>query len=200
MIRYFYLKKLPTCHHFLATLFSKILYKDHSAPAAWCTATLRLIHKGGETTTPSNFRPIALTSIVGKIFHKIIAIRLEKYLLNNNMIDSSIQKGFLTGVMEHILSLNAIMENAKHYNKSLYITFLDLKNAFGSVPHNLIEDMLVHIRTPTAIVDYIKSMYLKLTASITTKSWSSPPFPIRTGVFQGDTFHQFCFYFVSTLF
>ena len=34
-ITYHHLKKLPSTHHFLATLFSKILLEDHSAPESW---------------------------------------------------------------------------------------------------------------------------------------------------------------------
>jgi hypothetical protein len=66
-----------------------------------------LIYKGGEDHLPANFRPIALTSFVGKLFHKIIALRLEQFALENNIIDARLQKGFLTdinGTMEHIFS------------------------------------------------------------------------------------------------
>ena len=75
-----------------------------------------------------NFRPIALTSTVGKLFHKILAFRLEKYLIDNHWIDSKVQKGFLSGisgVLEHILSINGIIENAKSHGSPLYMTFLD---------------------------------------------------------------------------
>ena len=94
-----------------------------------------LVHKNGDASLPSNFRPIALTSAIGKLFHKIIAThRLERYIIDNDFIDVKIQKGFLSGisgVLEHILSLNTIMENAKQHHNPLYVSFLDLKNAFG---------------------------------------------------------------------
>lgn len=54
---------------------------------------------------PASFRPIALTSAVGKLFHKILSWRLEKYCLANGLINSSTQKGFLhqvSGAVEHI--------------------------------------------------------------------------------------------------
>jgi hypothetical protein len=44
--------------------------------------------------------------------------------------------------MEHILSLNSILDNAKQNKLPLYMTFIDLKNAFGSIHHQLISDML----------------------------------------------------------
>ena len=44
-ITYHHLKKLPSAHHFLATLFSKILLQDHAAPESWCQAKIILIPK-----------------------------------------------------------------------------------------------------------------------------------------------------------
>ena len=107
-ITYHHLKKMPSTHHFLATLFSKILLEKQTAPDSWCEAGIKLVFKGGDKRSPANFRPIALTSAVGKLFHKIIALRLEQFALENNIIDTSLQKGFLTGIngtMEHIFSI-----------------------------------------------------------------------------------------------
>ena len=103
-----------------------------------------LVPKNGDPSIPTNFRPIAMSSVFGKLFHKILARRIESFSLANKIIDASIQKGFLrgiNGVMEHILTVNAILENAKDHNQHLSMTFIDLKNAFGSVPHGLITDM-----------------------------------------------------------
>ena len=77
-ISYHHLKKVPSSHHFLATLFTKILLKSHSAPPVWRKAKIKLLFKGGDSKLPSNFRPIALTSTIGKLFHKILATRLGK--------------------------------------------------------------------------------------------------------------------------
>ena len=82
-----------------------------------------------------NFRPITLTSIVGKLFHKFITLRL---CLVNDIIDPSLQKGFLRGIngtMEQIFTLTSIVDHAKSNGLPVNISFLDLKNAFGSVDH-----------------------------------------------------------------
>ena len=147
-ISYYHLKSLHCTHHFLATLFSKILFTSHIAPSSWCSAKLILIHKKDDKSCPSNFRPIALTSTIGKVFHRIISRRLETYRLSNNLVDPSIQKGFLSGidrVVEHILSLNSIITTS---NLPLFMTFIDLRNAFGSVHHTYIKDILTLIKLP----------------------------------------------------
>ena len=96
---------LPSSHHFIATLFNKLI-KSGSAPACWGRARIKLIYKSGDNSDPSNFRPIALTSVVGKLLYKILSRRLEEYLKSNDVIDTSVQKGFLLGSQG---SLNTFM-------------------------------------------------------------------------------------------
>jgi hypothetical protein len=62
-------------------------------------------------------------------------------LTANNFIEHNIQKGFtpnLSGTMEHIAQMANIINKAWIKQRSLVITLLDLKNAFGEVHHNLI--------------------------------------------------------------
>jgi hypothetical protein len=42
---------------------------------------------------PSAYRPISLTSVVGKLMERIVTIRLEAYLESNNILDKE-QEGF----------------------------------------------------------------------------------------------------------
>ena len=79
-ISYYHLKNQPCTHLFLASLYSKILLLNNAPPPSWCMGKIVPIHKAGSNSDPSNFRPIALTSTIGKIFHKILASGLEAYL------------------------------------------------------------------------------------------------------------------------
>jgi len=53
-ITYDHLVHLPSSHHFMATLFNKILEKG-TAPVCWGIARFKLINKNGSTSDPSNF-------------------------------------------------------------------------------------------------------------------------------------------------
>ncbi len=103
-----------------------------------------------------------MSSVIPKLFHKILAKRLESYLLDNDIINPSVQKGFLTGI-------NGVAEH-------IFRTFLDLQNAFGSVNHALILDILSYIKVINALVTYISNAYSNLTASVKTKEWKIPVF------------------------
>ena len=128
-IEYYHLKKLPSCHHFLATLYTKILLGSQKCPPAWVSGKITLLHKGGDTSSLSNYRPIMLSSVIGKLFHKIVAARMEKFCLSNNIIDSLSHKGFLCGIngtVEHIFTITAMIEHARSNGLPLTLTFVDL--------------------------------------------------------------------------
>ena len=125
-----------------------------------------------------------------------MANRLERFLRVNGIIETSLQKGFLSninGTMEHIFATSSIVQNALHHGLPLSVTFLDLKNAFGSVSHQLIADMLDHVGVPMQLGSYISSAYSQLSAYVVSKKWSTPTFSIHRGVFQGDTLSPLIF-------
>ena len=198
-ISYLHLRNMPTCHHILATLYSKILLKTHQAPESWCKGLLKLIPKCGDPSQSIHFRPIALTSVVGKLFHKLLASRLRRFPLGNKIISTTLQKGFLSGIngtLEDIFTITAILENVKQHHFPFSLTVLDLRYAFGSVSHQLIADMQRYLQLPSSLVTYISNVYSKLAASIKTKRWSTSWFPIERGIFQGDTLSPLLFLLV----
>ena len=97
-ITYHHLKMMPPSHHLLATLFSKLFLCSHVPPTLWTHAKIIMIHKKVTPQTLQTSALLHLTSVVRKLFHKILANRLECYLILNEMIDKSLQTGFLSGV------------------------------------------------------------------------------------------------------
>ena len=115
-------------------LLGDLVFKDltaRSAPESWCQAKIILIPKNEDLSNPENFHPISLTSAIGKLFNKILALLLERFLRDNDIIDTNLQKGFLAninGTMEHIFATSAIIQNAVQNGLPLSVTFLDLKS------------------------------------------------------------------------
>ena len=74
--------------------------------------------------------------------------------LDNNFIESNIQKGFWTdisGTIEQTELLTYIIKNAKLKQKQLVVTLFDLKNAFGEVHHNLIRKIFEYHHIPLPV-------------------------------------------------
>ena len=197
-ITYGILKKLPCTHHILATLYSKLLSAP-KAPSSWSKSKVTLIFKKGESTEPSNFRMIALSSTLGKTFHLLLANRISDYVSANKFIDTEMQKAFMkkiNGVIEHNQCLQEVLSHARANKKTVHATFFDLEDAFGSVQHNIISHALLRYNIPPAVHDYILDLYGKLQGTVVTKSWTSETFSFKKGVFQGDPLSPIIFLIV----
>lgn len=58
-----------------------------------------------------------------------------------NNVNTSCQKGGipgLSGCLEHTCVLNQLIREAKESKGNLMVVWLDLANAYGSIPHDLI--------------------------------------------------------------
>ena len=112
----------------------------------WNRAEGIYVPKEDKSTVIGQFRQISLLSIEGKIFYSIVAKRITEFLLKNEYIDTAIQKvgvpGF-SGCLEHNSVITELIREAKEDKGNLAIVRLDLANAYGSVPHRLIERAMV---------------------------------------------------------
>ena len=181
-------KRCPYLRSYVTNIIHEI-WKSQAAPTIWKKACTILIHKKGDTSDPSNFRPIALQSVPLKIFTSCLRSAIFKFLSQNNYIEEDIQKGFtpkVSGTLEHTVQMSTIIDKARIKQRSLFITLLDLKNAFGEVHHNLIYEVLRYHHIPDHIISLIKSVYTGFQTSIITSNFQTPYIPIRKGVLQGD--------------
>ncbi|CAC5371101.1 unnamed protein product [Mytilus coruscus] len=102
----------------------------------------------------SQFRTISLLSVEGKIYFSVLANRMTKYMVENSYIDTSMQKGGIagfSGCVEHTSVLSQLIHEAKTGKKNLAVVWLDLANAYGSVPHKLIDMAMDHYHIPEHI-------------------------------------------------
>lgn len=98
----------------------------------------------------------------GNIF-AVLAKRLTSYFMANIYIDTSVQKGGVPGLSGCVVHTNAIIQlirEAKVGHTDLTVVWLDLANAYGSIPHQLIYQALDHYHGQDQVKDIIKS-YLK---------------------------------------
>ena len=82
--------------------------------------------------------------------------------------------------------MDGVVKSARKNKRTTHITFFDLEDAFGSVPHSLIMDTLRRNHLPENICTYLSLFYANCRAVVETPSWRSQPFPFCRGVFQGD--------------
>ena len=196
-ITYALLLKLAWAPTALAGLFNGIICQQ-KCPETWRYGVTVLLHKGGEKSL-QNYRPITLTPTIAKLFHSIVASWLERALTATKAIPTTIQKGFLMGIsgaIEHDMVLDAALAEAKRHRKNLYMVLVDLKNAFGSVPHTRIAWALQRFGAPDWVRNYVADFYGSVHSQIHSKSWDTRFLQVSRGVLQGDTLSPLLFLMV----
>ena len=162
-------------HHYHYFYYS---WSSGVVPLEWKKAYTILIHKKDETDKPANFRPITLESD---------PLKVVTSCLRNKEHD--IQKGFtpkVSGSIEHTAHMAHIINTARTKQRSLVITLLDLKNAFGKLHHNPIYEVLKYHHIPDPIKELIRSLYTKFLTFFVTEQFSTPLITVGRGVLQGD--------------
>lgn len=109
----------------------------------------------------NQFRITFLLSVEGKIF-SVIAKWLADFLLKNHCIDTSVQTGVIPGVprwLEHTGVITQLLRDAKETRGDLKQQWLDLVNAYGSMPHKLVQETLERHYVLAKVRDLILDNY-----------------------------------------
>lgn len=167
----------------LQLIYNKILHTG-TLPKQWYLASIILLHKKKCQKDINNYRPISLSSTLYKIFMTVLKNRLYRALDENQTVEQAgFRKGFST--MDHLHTLNMIIEKYSEYNKSLYICFIDFTKAFDSINQNYLLRALQNQGIDAGYVKILEKVYSKSMASINLET-EGPTFPLRKGVKQGD--------------
>ena len=94
------------------------------------------IFKKGDKHDPSNYRPIALLSTVGKLFERIIHKHLHNFMIEHNLI-YKYQSGFLpnNSTVYQLLEMYHNICMSMEEKKSTCMVFCDISKAFDRVWH-----------------------------------------------------------------
>ena len=68
--------------------------------------------------------------------------RVIEFVKRNGFVDESVQKAGIPGVpgcVEHAYRIWSDLQEARREKKSVSVVWLDLANAYGSVPHDVIK-------------------------------------------------------------
>ncbi|GFN92758.1 reverse transcriptase [Plakobranchus ocellatus] len=137
-------------------------WKNIKISKEWMAAEV-CISKEQDSKEINQFCPLSLLNVEGKIFFSFMASRLTKYRTENGYINTSVQKGGIPGVsgcLEHATMIWEAIQRAKSEKLNLDVVWLDLANAYGSVPHEMMQLALRMYHVPEVIQvmldDYFK--------------------------------------------
>ena len=172
---------------YITHLYNQI-FQTSTFPQCWKTAIVIPILKA--QSRPSNcgsYRPISLTSVLGKTFEKIINKRLIWYLESNNIL-SPHQYGFRKSksTLHAIANLESEIKLAFNNNSSLFTVFFDLEKAYDRTWKYHICKTLhkygLKNNLPLIIQNFLKNRYLTVRVSDQLSTFHQ----IQNGVPQGS--------------
>jgi hypothetical protein len=174
---------------FIAKVF-KSCVKHGNVPETWKISKTVFLYKKGDMTAACNRRPITITSCLYRLYMAMNAtfIQMKMHKQDNIRIFSNSQKGFVAGVpgcVEHAVMTRELIAHAIHHKRDLHMVQIDFRNAFGSVPHGLIEFNMRCMGLPETQIQTVMTIYEGATTKISVPTGTSEPINWRSGTVQG---------------
>jgi hypothetical protein len=140
---------------YLLHIFRKSL-ETGKIPESWKHGTIIPIFKGGEKCRMKNYSPISLTSIVCKIFERILSEYIRQILHNSGFLFSG-QHGFRKGYSceSQLTSLVQDLQDSIDQGFETDALFLDMQKAFDLVPHDLLLEKLNSVIDDKLVVNWV---------------------------------------------
>ena len=170
-------------HYLLGVCFSAILIHGYLPQGLMDTKIIPLVkNKCGKLSDKNNYRPVAISNSVSKVFELILLDRCEEYLWT-----SGNQFGFKANHSTEmcIYALHEFIDYYRSRSTNVYVTFLDASKAFDRINHWLLFDKLLKREMPCYIVRILVYWYRTQTMYVQWASCESSSFKVTNGVRQG---------------
>lgn len=170
----------------ILSLFFQLCWAWGEVPSQLRHAQVFPIFKKGDPTSPGNYRPISLTSIIRKLLEMVIQSALKRY---SPKLDVA-QGGFRTrrSALDQALCLHDLIQDYYNQHSCHYpiIAFLDIKAAYDTVDRNIIWKALRLSGTPLPLLGLLQHLFNSVTISVLIGNHTSSSFSPSTGVLQGS--------------
>ena len=170
----------------LAMLFNKSLASG-TFPRDWKRANVTPIYKKGSRLDPSNYRPVSLISIAGKVLEWFVRRRLMSHFDRHQLLSKS-QHGFLPrkSCTTNLLETLDFLSYKQAHKRWVDVIFLDFAKAFDSVPHHRLIAKLQSYGIEGSLLEWIDSFLRGRTQRVLLGEHASRTAEVKSGVPQGS--------------
>ena len=155
----------------------------------WKDIVLVPIHKGKglSTTNADNYRGIALISHIGKLYAKMLDIRLQTLCEKIDLFPEN-QYGFrhYRGVQDPLFIARFLQQAGITQDMDIYWCFVDLAKAYDTIPRDCLWLGLEKIGIPPLMLNNIKALHTGMKGRVKFRGAVSDAFDVTVGVRQGD--------------
>jgi hypothetical protein len=143
--------------------------------------TVKSMSKSTDDIT--NYRPISIMPIIGKIFEKCIGRVIDPYFKSHDN-----QFGFVenTGCNKALFTFRNIVNYFNERGSKVYCCSLDIAKAFDQVDHTVLLRVMLQKGMPYCVVRIFLNWWNKLYDKVSWKGNLSNSFAVLSGVLQGS--------------
>lgn len=169
------------------SIILSLSYSFAVLPNDWRHALVVPLHKKGDPSQVSNYRPISLTSTLCKVMETMINKNLQRYSSAHSIIDSN-QHGFFPGrstctqLLESQYEWCAALDN----NVVSDVILIDFSKAFDVVPHSKLINKLASLGVCHPTLRWITAFLSNRSQSVVLNGVFSSPSAVTSGVIQGS--------------
>ena len=109
-----------------------------SFPPCWRQANVTQIPKGPPSSSIANYRPISITSVLSKVFERLVSVRLGRFMERNGVFSTTLfayRKG--QGTCDALLCVPHTLQSALESGQEARIVQIDFSAAFDRVNHQV---------------------------------------------------------------
>ena len=187
-IHYQMLKHLPECSRSVLLAIYNNIFTSKQFPTGWRDAIVIPIQKPGKDhTNPQNYRPIALTSCLCKIFERLLNTRLVYYLERHSLI-TELQAGFRKNrsTEDQLVRFETLLRESFLRKEHVVSVFFDLEKAYDTTwTYGILQDLFnmgLRGHLPIFIENFLRDRKFKVRVG----SDLSDSFNQEVGVPQGS--------------
>ena len=168
--------------HFFSTFF----------PVRWCLSVIIAIFKNkGSQSSPQNYRPISLVTMLSKLFDFILLNRFRKWFIPHDC-QTAYQNG--KSCADHIFTLRALVNHCVKNKQKLFVICIDFEGAFDKVSRHTLFNKLKLFGAGSSFIASLISMYL-VTDYVIFQNNTSFTYHLFAGIKQGLPLSPWLFLF-----
>ena len=170
----------------LATIFIVSL-STGEVPELWKIGNITALFKKGDKTHPGNYRPISLTSVVCKLFEKLIRSIMITHMRVNNLFSKN-QFGFISGRSTSLQLLKVMDEwtEVLDHGGCIDSVYMDFMKAFYKVPHRRLIGKLHSYGFSMEVINWIEDFLRGRSQRVIVNGVPSSRHDVTSGIPQGS--------------
>jgi hypothetical protein len=156
-------------------------------PEGWRVANVVPIFKKSAKSKAGNYRPVSLTSQVGKVFESILRDALNAHFDSFQLISDS-QHGFsrgkscLTNLLVYLEDVTSMLDSGR----AVDVVYLDYAKAFDKVPHKRLVDKLRALGVDDKVLRWVQEWLRDRRQRVVINGHASEWADVTSGVPQGS--------------